>query len=62
MDIITEYLYKTAIEDDRLYAFKQAGMDKIKVQYVNPNSKTIAKDITKKFTTINDGIIIFVRN
>ena len=50
-----------SLDNRRLYAFKQAGMKSINVQWVNPATPNIAYEISWKFTTINDGISIFVR-
>ena len=50
-----------SLDNRRLYAFKQAGMDNIRVKWVNPKNKTIAQKIAKHFTTKTDGLSIIMR-
>ena len=50
-----------SLDNRRLYAFKKAGMKEINVKWINPNSHKYSKIIKKHFTTINDGISIFIR-
>ena len=50
-----------SLDNRRLFAFKEAGMKTINVQWVDPTSPKIAKEIIKKFTTPNNGISIILR-
>jgi len=50
-----------SLDNRRLYAFKKAGVRRINVEWVNPSTPEIAKELTWKFTTINNGISIRVR-
>ncbi len=50
-----------SLDNRRLYAFKQAGMDNIRVKWVNPKNKTISQKIAMHFTTKTDGLSIIMR-
>lgn len=50
-----------SLDNRRLYAFKQAGMDNIRVKWVNTKNKAIAQKIAKHFTTKTDGLSIIMR-
>lgn len=50
-----------SLDNRRLYAFKQAGMKRINVKWVNPKNVDVAKKISDHFTTTTDGLSIIVR-
>ena len=50
-----------SLDNRRLYAFKQAGVSEIRVNWINPSAPNYSSIISKHFTTVTDGLSIIVR-
>lgn len=50
-----------SLDNRRLYAFKQAGVSEIRVNWINPTTSKYSSIISRHFTTLTDGLSIIVR-